>query len=97
MTAAEDNGSGGLSKEQRQLRARLAAHTSWANTADRKERTAPARAALLSKFESQVDPDGTMDPQERARRAESARKAHFTRLAYLSAQARKRSRVADAA
>jgi len=70
------------------MRAEIAANTSWANTADRNARTAPARAAALSRFERQVDPDGTMDPKERALRAESARKAHFRSMAYKSARVR---------
>ena len=74
---------------ERALIARLAAHESWAKTADRSARTAPARAALLSKFEREVDPDGVLAPAERVRRAEHARKAHFTRLALRSAQARR--------
>jgi len=71
------------------LRAQIAAHTSWANTDDRAARTAPARAAALSRFELQADPDGQLLPEERARRAESLRKAHFKRLALKSAQARR--------
>ncbi|NEK56881.1 hypothetical protein GCU56_03220 [Geodermatophilus sabuli] len=70
--------------------ARLAAHQSWANTADRSARTAPARRAMLDRFENQVDPDGVLSPAERARRAGHARKAYFTRLALRSAQARRR-------
>jgi hypothetical protein len=42
----------------------------------------------MSRFEREVDPDGTLPPAERAKRAESARKAHFARMALLSAQAR---------
>lgn len=74
---------------ERALRARLAAHTSWANTPDRTARTAPARAGLMARFEAEVDPDGTLPPAERARRAESARKAYYTRLALRPAQARR--------
>src|SRR3712207_5858286 len=64
----------------RSLIARLAAHESWANTADPSARTAPARRALLDRFERQVDPEGVLSPAERARRAGHARKAYFTRL-----------------
>jgi hypothetical protein len=35
-----------------------------------------------------VDPEGLLDPRERARRAEHARKAYFLRLALASAHAR---------
>lgn len=77
------------SPSERVLRARLAAHTSWANTADPALRTAAARQAALDRFEREVDPDGVLPPAERARRAEHARKAYFTRLALASAKARR--------
>jgi hypothetical protein len=77
-----------MTPKQRQMRAEIAANTSWARTADRSARTAPARAAALSRFERQVDPEGTMDPVERAQRAESARRAHFRAMAYKSARVR---------
>lgn len=69
---------------ERELIASLAAHTSWANTANRTARTAPARAALDRKFLDAADGD----PQ----RAESLKKAHFKRLALKSARARRRSK-----
>ena len=77
---------------ERALVARIAANERWSREPDRAAATAPARAALLAKFERQVDPDGTLPPQERARRAEHARKAHFTRLALASARSRRRAR-----
>lgn len=52
--------------------------------------TAPARRAFLSKFEEQVDPNGELDPAERTRRAEFARRAHMLRLAAKSAESRRR-------
>src|SRR5687768_1678993 len=61
--------------------ARLARH-------DPKSLTENARAAFLTKFEREVDPDGTLPEAERKRRAEYARKAHFARLARLSALSR---------
>lgn len=79
---------------ERQILASIAAHESWARTPDRAARTAPARAALLAKFEAQVDPDGTMLPAERALRAEHLRKAHFQRLALKSARARRTAKPA---
>ena len=78
----------------RSLIARLAAHESWANTADPSARTAPARRAMLDRFERQVDPDGVLSPGERARRAGHARKAYFARLALRSAQARRKAPAA---
>lgn len=81
------------SPSERSLIARIAASESWAHTPDRAARTAPARAALMAKFETDVDPDGKLSPAERAMRAEHARKAHFARLALKSAQSRRKSRT----
>lgn len=69
---------------ERHLAASIAAHESWANTANRTARTAPARAALDAKFLEQAGGDPV--------RAGHLRKAHFARLALKSAQARRRSR-----
>lgn len=81
--------------EERSLVASIAAHESWARTENRTARTAPARKAMLDKFEREIDPDGTLLPAERAIRAEHARKAYFKRLALKSAQARRnRSQLA---
>ena len=79
------------SMAERALRARLAAHTSWAHTGDRTARTENARKAFLDRFEREVDPDGFLPAAERAERAESARKAFYARLALKSAQSRRRA------
>ncbi|CAN5438245.1 hypothetical protein BH18ACT1_BH18ACT1_01110 [soil metagenome] len=79
-----------ISPSERKLQAQLAAYVSWANTADPAARTAAARRAFVDRFEREVDPDGTLPEGERTRRAEAARKAHYTRLALKSAQARRR-------
>jgi hypothetical protein len=78
------------SRSERALRARLAAHTSWANTDDRAARTRRGREAFEARFERQVDPDVTLDPAARRRRADHARKAYFLRLSLKSAQARRK-------
>lgn len=75
--------------EQKSLAGRIAAHSKWAK-ADPVAGTAAARKAALDRFEREVDPDGTLDPAERARRAEHARKAYFSQLALKSAKARSR-------
>ena len=77
-----------LSPEQRSLRSRMAAHTSWARTADPTERTRPAREAFMRRFEDQVDPERKLSQAERRRRAEQARKAHFIELALRSSRVR---------
>jgi hypothetical protein len=70
----------------------LAAHSRWAKY-DPVEGTAKARDAFLLRFVDQVDPDRELPDSERLRRAESARKAYFTRLALKSAQARRRKKT----
>lgn len=70
--------------------AKIAANTMWAQCDDRSARTAPARAAMQAKFEDQVDPDRKLPADERARRAESARRAYYQRLALKSAQSRRK-------
>ncbi len=59
-------------------------------THDPRVTTEAGRRAFLSSFERGVDPDGTLDPAERHRRAEAAKKAHFVALAYKSSLARRR-------
>lgn len=82
-----------LTPAQRVLRARLAAHASWANTADRVARTKPAADAFMARFEREVDPDGQLVAAERLERATSAKKAYFQRLALASSMARSRGRT----
>lgn len=86
-----------LTPEQRSLRARIAVHTSWAQTKDRTARTkngTDASPARLTYWEKRVDPDGEMDDATRAAAAENARTAHYQRMAYRSAKARKAKRTA---
>lgn len=80
-----------LSPAERSLLGRQMAHESWANTSDRSARTAPARAALLARFEREVDPDHVLPVAERARRAEHRRKSYYLGLARKSAAARRKS------
>ena len=59
---------------------------------DPRATTKNARKAFLDSFERQVDPHGLLPIDERRRRATYAKKAHFARLARLSALARTRRR-----
>lgn len=79
--------------QQRSMQARMAVHLSWAATTDRSARTEPARRASLAAFDRQADPDGVLSPEERSRRAEHLRKAHYQRMALASAKARARRSV----
>ncbi len=75
---------------ERRVRARIAAFTKWSRTDNRTAATAAARTAFEARFEREVDPDGQLRAEERARRAGFARRAYFARLALLSAKARRR-------
>ncbi|MCU1670509.1 MAG: hypothetical protein JWP40_3436 [Blastococcus sp.] len=76
------------------LTAQIAAHTRWAMEPDRTAATAPGRRAADLRFERMVDEDGTLDPVERAIRAQNARTAHYKRMAALSKASRARKREA---
>jgi hypothetical protein len=80
-----------LTPEQRAQRARLGAHALFANT-DPVEHTKPARTAFLARFESEVDPDGTLDPPSElvelstlARRTSPGLPSHRAGLALVAA------------
>lgn len=74
-----------LTPEQRSLRARAGAYALHAQGGTS---TRAATAAFLSRFDREVDPAGTLPPDERARRAKFARKAYFAKLALASSRAR---------
>jgi hypothetical protein len=74
---------------ERANHSRTASHVRWAREEDRTKATAPARAGLQAKFERQVDPNGVLDPVERAKRAESLRKAYYADLTRRSIKARR--------
>lgn len=78
------------------LRGRIGAYVTHSRH-DSREITSNARAAFLSKFDREVDPDGVLPEAERERRAGFARKAHFARLARASAATRRKRRGREAA
>lgn len=84
-----------LTPEQRTLRARMAARTRWSKESP-DHQLPKARAAADARFERQVDPDGTLSPEERKRRAEQARQAFYLNLAYKSSVARANRKKRDA-
>ncbi|GAA2637869.1 hypothetical protein GCM10010399_83930 [Dactylosporangium fulvum] len=87
--SGQPHNSVGMTPQQRTRRDRIAAHASWANTADRTSRTAPATSAFLARFERQVDPLGNLPEDVRRTMAEHARKAYMLQLAERSARARR--------
>src|SRR6266516_5381640 len=76
-----------LSPAQRSLQARMAAHVMHSRH-DARRTSSNGRATFLARFEAEVDPDGALDPEERARRAEHARSAYFARLSLSAAKSR---------
>ncbi|MFI6861799.1 hypothetical protein ACIBKZ_18185 [Streptomyces sp. NPDC050421] len=82
-----------MNPTERSMRARLAAHISWANTLDPASRTAKARAASMGRFEKQgreKHPDAT--EEQIARVAQHLKSAYFQRLALASAKSRRKKR-----
>jgi len=78
-----------LTPAERSMASSAGAHDSWSKTEDWSARTTAARKGAERRFELQVDPDGTLPPAERAKRAEQARLAYFKQLAFKSAKARR--------
>lgn len=72
-----------MTSSEKRLIAQIAAHESWANTKNRSDRTAPARAARDQKF---LDAAGG-DPIKAAH----LRQAYFARLSLTSARSRRKS------
>jgi hypothetical protein len=77
-----------MTPEERTLRAQIAAHTLHSRV-DSRVHTEPARRAFLDSFEKKVDPEGVLPVEERRRRAEQAKSAHFKSMALKSAQVRR--------
>lgn len=72
-------------------RHQIAALEGWAQETNRSARTQPAREGLEAKFEREVDPDGVMDPETKAKAVEAYRKAYYLRLAQKSAASRRKA------
>jgi hypothetical protein len=76
--------------EVRILASQIATAERWGRTADRSAATKPARDGLRAKFEREADPDGVLDPAERARRADHLQRAHMLRMSLAAKRARSR-------
>jgi plasmid maintenance system antidote protein VapI len=90
-----------MTPEERQARAELGAHTSWAKTTDRTARTAKARKAATARFERQareLHPEASEEHITRV--AKHLQKAHQARMTLASVKARRakaKSKAADRA
>lgn len=78
-----------LTPEQRSQRARIAALARWSKQ-DPSDATRYARSRFDERFLDEVDPQRVLPESERERRARAARKLYFTRLAFRSANLRRR-------
>lgn len=78
---------------ERRSHAQLAAHTRWAKEPDRAAAMQPALRGQELRFARQVDPDGTLPPDQLAVRIENARQAHMAKMRLAKAQ-RSRGRAA---
>ena len=80
-----------MTPSQRTIRAKIGAYSLHAQH-DSHVVSAPGRAAAAKKLNAslltEIDPKGRLSEAERARRLESARKAHFAKLALRSARVR---------
>jgi hypothetical protein len=81
-----------LTPEQRRLRARVAAHALHAQGGTS---TTAGTAAFLARFERQVDPGGTLTPEERGKRAGHALKSHMAALALKASRARDNQKASE--
>ena len=66
-------------KADRSMIGKIAAHTNCATSEDRSARTAPAGRAFLARFEKEVDREGRLSQEERAKRAESPKEGLLSR------------------
>lgn len=77
-----------MTPAQRSLRAKLAAHSRWAKTGDRRAAIEPAMRGQWAALARQVDPDGQLSPDELHQRVKSAMAAKMHGLALKSSKAR---------
>lgn len=83
-----------LTPAQRTLRARVAAYARAAQYGP--EITRPAYDGRMAKLIAQVDPDGTLAPDERQRRAKAALRSQMSALSLKSSRARSKRKAAPA-
>jgi hypothetical protein len=80
----------GLTRQQRSIRASIAAHTRWSRE-DPAANAARGQAGLLARFDREVrEADPGLSEAEYSRRAACAYRAHMARLALASSKARTR-------
>ena len=81
-----------LDAQDRVLIAKIAAAERWGRTPDRTAATAAAREGRRAKLAHEIDPTGSLPPQEVERRVDQLMRAHMLRMSRLAAQARRKAR-----
>jgi hypothetical protein len=69
-----------ITPEERKARARKAANTRWSKPGARERQASAASAAIYRRAEQQIDPDGILDPAQRAKLVTSALRAQAADL-----------------
>jgi hypothetical protein len=77
-----------LSPNLRAFRVRLAANAHQEDAETTRARVEHIARISTDRFADQVDPDRHLPPEDRAKRARNARRAHYTALAFRSSRAR---------
>lgn len=85
-----------LTPSQRSQRARAAALAMHAQH-DSRVTSRKGRQAFIASFAEKVDPDGVLAPEERARRADLAYRAHMASLSLRSSTLRSKRATAEQA
>lgn len=62
------------------VRSQVARMGALARIAQGKTTSRAGHEAFMARFEREVDPDGVLDPAERAKRADAAKRLYFSRL-----------------
>lgn len=78
-----------LTGAERRLRAQIAANTRWAKPGARQAQSDTIREVRLTALADRIDPDGQLDPAERAQLAANALSAEMQRLSFLALRARR--------
>lgn len=89
------NVSNSMTPAERRLRASAAGLTRWANETDRAGAIRPLREGFIRKLEREIDPDGSLPPDELAKRVELARRAHLAKASLAAAVARRKRAAAQ--
>ena len=78
-----------MGESMKALTGRIGGYAKYAKTDDWTAATAAARKAERDRYDKLVDPDGVLPPEIRRKKAEAARREHYSRMGLASAKARR--------